>query len=162
MNFSTRLSKCSNYSDIFVLVKEAVNEVMCKKRIGLSLGLMDLPSYIGAFHQLGSNFIVLNKKLLEKVVRTNKKSIINSYIFHVLLHEYIHCLGYANEQETQSLAFMISEKTFGPNHLVSLIAKHGIGYLFDRIGSKDDLNLPTSKYFEVISNFENDNTNYFS
>lgn len=159
--FIHRLDECSDFACIFELVKEAVEKAIGRRRVGLSLGLLNLPNHIGAFHQLGSNFIVMNKKLLNQVIRTQNKKLLNAYIFHVLLHEYIHCLGSVNEQETQIVSYKISEKMLGENHLATLIAKHGIGSIFERIGQFEDYNPDKTDYFEVVENFENDNLNYF-
>ena len=160
-SFVERLKQCSSFACIFELVKEAVEKSSGKRRIGLSLGLLDLPNHIGGFHQLGSNFIVMNKKLLSRVVKTGNKELINSYVFHILLHEYIHCLGSVNEQETQILSYKISEENLGERHLATLIAKHGIGSVFEKIGNIDDNIQDKTGYFEVVQEFENDNLNYF-
>jgi len=159
MNFVDRLNECSDFSCIFELVKAAVEITINKRRVGLILGLSDLPHYIGAFHQIGSNFIVMNKKLLKEVIRRGNKKLINSYIFHILLHEYIHSLGHMNEQETQILTHAISEKVLGSKHLATMIARYGIGSIFSRIklehydGRIGDI--------EIVEDFEKDNLNYF-
>jgi len=63
------------------LVKEAVEKSIGKRRAGLILGLSDLPLHIGAFYQAGSNFIVMNRKLLLKVKMSEDTEFINSYCF---------------------------------------------------------------------------------
>jgi len=160
MNLVDKLNECSDFSCIFELVKAAVEITMNRRRVGLILGLSNLPSYIGAFHQIGSNFIVMNKKLLKEVVRRGNRKLINSYIFHILLHEYLHSLGYLNEQETQVLTHAISEKVFGSKHLVTLIARYGIGSILS--GIKLEHHEPRGiGDIEIVEDFEKDNLNYF-
>ena len=160
MDFIDRLDECSDFACIFDLVKSAVEIAIDKRRVGLILGLSNLPSYVGAFHQLGSNFIIMNKRLLKEVIRSGNRKLINAYIFHVLLHEYIHSLGYINEQETQILTHAISEKVLGSDHSATKIARYGIGSIFS--GMRFEHYEPKRiKDIEIIEDFERDNLNYF-
>jgi hypothetical protein len=159
MNFADKLDECSDFSHIFDLVKEAVKTTINRRRSGLMLGLSDLPVYIGALHQIGSNFIIMNKKLLKEVLRTCDKKIINSYIFHVLLHEYIHSLGFIDEKMTEMLTHGISEEVLGPNHFATLIAKNGIGSVLSNLNISYDE--PETRDIEIIEYFESDNLSYF-
>jgi hypothetical protein len=131
-----------------------------RSRVGLILGLSNLPLHIGAFHQLGSNFIVMNKRLLGEVVKTGNKRLTNAYIFHILLHEYLHSLGYVNEQETQILTHIITEKAFGPDHTATRIARYGIGQLFHSIGV-DGSEEHGMGGIEIVEDIDRDNLNYF-
>jgi hypothetical protein len=159
MNLSSRLSKCRGYACIFSLVKEAVESVMNRRRAGLSLGLSRLPNNIGAFYQVGSNFIVLNRNLVEEVSKTEDSELINSYIFHVLLHEYIHTLGFVDEKETYVITQQISEKVLGPEHIATRIASQGIGAVFSSMGLSPKEG--ASDGIDVIDTFEVENLNYF-
>ncbi len=161
MDLVERLNECPDFSCIFQLVKTAVEITMDKRRVGLMLGLTDLPNYVGALHQLGSNFIIMNKRLLKKVIRSGNKKLINAYIFHVLLHEYIHSLGYMNEQEVQILTHAISEKVLGPDHSATKIARYGIGSVFSNISRLEHYQSKRIKDIEIIKDFETDNLNYF-
>jgi hypothetical protein len=161
MNFVRRLNECSDFSCIFDLVKAAVENTTGRRRAGLILGLTDLPNYIGAFHQMGSNFIIMNRKLLEEIIKSGDKRLINAYTFHVLLHEYIHSLGFMDERKTQLLTQAISEKVLGSNHPATLIARHGIGYVFSNIGRMAHHEPQETIEIEIIEDFERDNLNYF-
>jgi len=98
LDYSMELDKCEDFSDVFELVKKAVKDVLGRWRVGLMLVLADLPINIGAYHSLGSNSIVVNRKILEAVKDSIKsKRKLNSWIFLVLLHEYLHSLGYVDE-----------------------------------------------------------------
>jgi len=160
MNLSDELNKCSNYSCIFKLVKRGVKDSIGKRRVGLSLGLTDLPNHVGAFHQVGSNFIVMNKNLLKEIRKSNNKKLINAYIFHVLLHEYLHSLGYINEQEVRILSHEISKNTIGSEHPATLIARYGIGSVFSNM-KLVQVNRPKKLgEIEIVDNFENENLSY--
>lgn len=161
MDFVDKLNGCSDFSCIFQLVKSAVEITIDKRRVGLMLGLTDLPNYVGALHQLGSNFIIMNKRLLKEVIRSGNGKLINAYIFHVLLHEYTHSLGYMNEQEVQILTHAISEKTLGPDHPATQIARYGIGSVFSNISRLEHYQPRRIKDIEIVEDFETDNLNYF-
>jgi len=161
MDFVDGLNDCSDFSCIFNLVKTAVETTIDRRRVGLMLGLTDLPNYVGAFHQMGSNFIVMNKRLLKEVIRSGNRKLINAYIFHILLHEYIHSLGFMNEQKTQLLTYAISEKVLGSDHPASLIAKHGIGSVFSGIRRLEHHSPQKIRDIEIVEDFETDNLNYF-
>ena len=161
MNLIDRLNKCSDFSCIFDLVKLAVETTIGRRRVGLILGLTDLPNYVGAFHQMGSNFIVMNKRLLKEVIRSGNRELINAYIFHILLHEYIHSLGYMNEQKVQLLTHAISEEVFGSDHPTTLIAKYGIGSVFSKISRLEHYEPKRIRNIDIVEDFERDNLNYF-
>jgi hypothetical protein len=161
MDFVNELNECSNFPSIFQLVKSAVEITMNKRRVGLMLGLTDLPIYIGALHQLGSNFIIMNKRLLKEVIKSSNRKLTNAYIFHVLLHEYIHSLGFMNEQEVQILTHAISEKVLGSDHPATKIARYGIGSVFSNIRRLEHYQPERIDDIEIIDDFETDNLNYF-
>jgi hypothetical protein len=76
--------------------------VLKERRGGLMLYLANLPPQIGALHQVGSNSIVLNRlvlKAIESLAKSRRE--LNSFIYTILLHEYLHSLGYIDEQETE-------------------------------------------------------------
>ena len=92
-----RLDKCENFQEVFSLVKRSVKDTLGRERAGLMLYLADLPLGLGAYYEVGSNGIVMNRALLEQVKRTaDSKREINSFVYSILLHEYIHTLGCIN------------------------------------------------------------------
>ena len=162
MDFADELNECSDFGCIFDLVKRTVEVTLNKRRVGLILGLTDLPSFIGAFHGVGSNFIVMNRKLLKKIISIYKnRRLVNAYIFHVLLHEYIHSLGYLNEHITRDLTYGISERVFGEDHPATKIARYGIGSVFPSIRMEyPDPRTEISTRIEIVNDFERDNMSY--
>src|SRR5438093_12673275 len=89
MNTSESLDRSFNFSEVFQLVKTSVKSSLGKRRTGLMLGLADLPEHIGAFHQVGSNFTVMNRSLLDQVTHISKyRQTLNAYVLYTLLPAY--------------------------------------------------------------------------
>jgi len=151
-----KLSNCKDYSCIFNLVKDVVERSMGMRRTGLMLGLLDLSPDIGAFFQVGSNFIMMNRGLLNMVKTSKDKSLINAYIFHILLHEYIHSLGCLDEKKTQALTYKITKGYLGEEHLATKMAERGITSVIPKYGfvnsNRDDI--------ELVKDFETENISY--
>ena len=122
--FTKRLEETKGLSDIFELVKSGVRKVLGFGRAGLNLALSELGApqggFIGAFYPVGSNIIVMNKTPLRRLRETNP-NLYKPYAFHILLHEYIHSLGMTDEQMTRKMAYEISRKLFGENHIVGSV-----------------------------------------
>lgn len=116
MPLSMELESAKSYGDIFALVKKAVNTSLGQHRVGLMLYLGNLPMKVGAFHPMGTNDIVLNRRLLEAAAKTEPKW--KAYVFSILLHEYIHSLGYADERQVRGLTYRVSLDNFGRDHPV--------------------------------------------
>ncbi|MBS7623664.1 hypothetical protein KEJ39_08360 [Candidatus Bathyarchaeota archaeon] len=117
LDYAKRLDESRDFADVFTLVKRAVKETLAQARAGLMLVLADLPLQVGAFHEVGSNTIVLNRRLLGAVMRSCKSTLeINSYVFAVLLHEYLHSLGHVDEREVRELSFQVARSCLGEDH----------------------------------------------
>jgi hypothetical protein len=127
MNLAKRLEESESFAGIFGLVKEATEAAIEKRRDGLMLALQYLPENLGAYYGLGSNFIVMNKALLEKFRDLRGSKDTKAYVFSVLLHEYLHSLGYVDEAMTSELCYQICKFSMGKDHMSTKIAKHGIG-----------------------------------
>ena len=108
--------------ETFEEVKKAVQKNERRSRAGLMLGLQEigasLDGFIGAYYPVASNIIIVNKTPLRRILETNK-ALLKPYAFHVLLHEYIHTLGYLDEETTGQKTYEISKKQFGENHIVT-------------------------------------------
>ena len=111
--------------DIFEVVKKSVWETIKKSRAGLELGLSELGNtqkgFLGAFYIGGSNMIVMNETPLRRIQETNPE-LLNPYIFTVLLHEYLHSLGYFDEVEVRKLTLSICLEIFGKRNVITHMA----------------------------------------
>jgi hypothetical protein len=125
-NYTQKLEEAKTLADVFELVKEGVRRVLKIGRAGLTLGLAELGSgaqtWIGAFYPVGSTTIIMNRTPLRRIVETDPR-LFTAYAFHVLLHEYIHALGYVEEKSTRNLVSLISSELFGADHPVARMAQ---------------------------------------
>jgi hypothetical protein len=157
--FTNRLDRASDFNDVWEIVKDSVKNVSGLYRVGIMLFLDDLPLYLGAYHPVGTNNIILNRTLLE-IVQEVKDSDANAFIYTLLLHEYIHALGYLRESDVRSLVFEISKESFGADHIVTRLASNGPWSILKNLplyqvqGPKRDL--------EVVKNFDVNSQNYIA
>jgi len=116
-DFQDRLEHSKGYGDLFDIVKRAVKQVLGLNRSGLMLYLGELPLRIAAFHQVGSNGIVLNRRIIDVFSRSAPSvAEVNSFVFTLMLHEYLHSLGYLEERDVNHLVYRISSDIFGADH----------------------------------------------
>jgi len=116
------LRKAASFDELFKAVKSLVEKRLGIRRAGLGLVLADLPLHIAGFTAIGTNSIVLNKQIIEaiKAISTTKEEF-NSYVFTVLLHEYLHTLGF-DEQSTRAKVKELVEQELGREHIASKLA----------------------------------------
>ncbi|MCJ7571547.1 MAG: hypothetical protein MUO82_06695 [Candidatus Thermoplasmatota archaeon] len=109
----------------FEEVKDAVQKITGKSRAGLMLGLQELGSsiegFIGAYFPVSSNIIVVNKTPIRRITET-KPELLKPYGFNVLLHEYIHSLGFLNEEFTKQKTYEITKKYYGEKHIATKLS----------------------------------------
>ena len=125
-SYRERLEYADNLRDVWDVVKDSVKEVLGHYRIGMMLFLDDLPLNLGAYHPVGTNNIVMNRRLIEIVeVATEDKNLVNAFIYNILLHEYLHAIGYLRESEIRTLLLQIAQECFGPDHIVTQLVTVG-------------------------------------
>jgi len=155
---NNRLLDLKDFNEVFEFVKTSVNSVYDMKRAGLSLMLHGMPARVGAYHVLGSNVIAINSVLLELVRKHSTSNYeYNSYLFTVLLHEYLHSFGILDENTVRNMSLKLCENFFGENRIVTVIAEDPLK-IFPQIGL-----VRYDKYeskFELIKNFDNSNQTY--
>jgi predicted Zn-dependent protease with MMP-like domain len=127
MGYEKNIEKAKNIADIFEIVKDIVLEYLGLDQAGLMVGISDLGAFergfIGAFYSLNSNMIIINKRPLARILQTDP-SLYKYYLFHVILHEYIHSIGSYDEAMTRQLVYEISGHYFGQNHIVTQLASN--------------------------------------
>lgn len=151
--FRNRLEKAASYGEIWEVVKETVAFALNLRRGGMMLFLDDLPLQLGAYHPVGTNNIVLNRRLVEIVEASIKnKLVVNALIYNLLLHEYLHALGAFSEVKTRRLVYEIARKCFGENHIVTLIAEKTPWALLEAVplGRVD----AKKRVMEIVKDFE--------
>tara|TARA_B100001971_G_scaffold210457_1_gene236008 strand:+ start:204 stop:689 length:486 start_codon:yes stop_codon:yes gene_type:complete len=161
MNKLTKISQNMNFDDIFSLVKKSVEKTLGQHRAGLTLVLTDLPNTIGAYHALGSNYLVMNRTILNAVsVLVKSKIELNSFIFSILTHEYLHALGYINEEKVRNLVFRVSEENLGRYHPASRMSSQGIVEIYLELRNLGEGKVGTNT--TIIKNFDNSSMPYIS
>jgi hypothetical protein len=163
---SLSLDRCMDFACVFEHVKAVVKNNLGLSRAGLMLGLTDLPRQVGGFHGVGGNLIVMNRRLLDIVVRSaqNRRQI-NAYVFYILLHEYLHALGFLSEAHVRQLSVQLCEKALGLDHPATHMAKYGIGAVLRGMGDLDfqtpEEELGVPRDFEIVSDFDHETSRWF-
>ena len=151
-------SHSTDYNSIFSLVRKAVKSTTGKERVGLGLALADLPAQLGAFWEVGGNYIVMNRNLLDALKVANRSGTeVNSFVFVILTHEYLHSLGVLDENKARELTARICATIFKEGHPAF------------EIGTKDPwqvypflMNIPNGNggNLKFINNFDSDTVSY--
>jgi hypothetical protein len=161
--FSNRLEKARDLPEIFELVKDSVQARMGISRSGLMLGLADLGGdqgqWIGGLYPVATNVIVMNKRPLN-VIRVTKPDMYKSYVYHILLHEYLHSLGILDEGETRRKAFEISKELFGDAHIATQIARD-ISTVIPFATYPGQMPMPPGVEIELVKGFDRSSTNSY-
>jgi len=129
-DYNERLKYSEDVASVFKIVRDVVENKFNRRRDDLVLEFDPLlPLPVKAIHKTDSNIIVLNKSIIGVVSSlANTKLELNSYIFWVLLHEYLHSLGIRGESDVASLARDIIEEFLGVKQPAALIAHKGLSY----------------------------------
>ncbi|MDG6916775.1 MAG: hypothetical protein JRM85_04180 [Nitrososphaerota archaeon] len=155
------LSEADGFDDIFEMVKAATERALGMHRAGLTLVLGDIPNSVGAYHEIGSNAIVMNRNILKIVERVSKsKTKRNSYVFMILLHEYLHSLGYSSDEQVKRLGEEISGACLGRGHIASMMATMPLDKFFPDLGRLTAFR--DRGEFETVSRFDSSSTTYIA
>ena len=118
------LETAESYAEVWQIVKDTVESSLRKRRGVMMLFLDDLPLQLGAYHPVGTNNIVLNRRLVEVVEASEKsKLVVNALVYNLLLHEYLHALGELSEDAVKRLVVVVAKKCFGAEHTATVIAR---------------------------------------
>ncbi len=154
-----RLDEARGYSEIWELVKDTVQTSLAKHRVGIMLFLDDLPLQLGAYHPVGTNNIILNRRLVQIVeASTKSQRLVNAFVYILLLHEYMHALGYVREAEARQLVYEVSQKSFGDDHIVSKLARTSPWALLENV-PLSPIDAP-KQAMEIVKDFEKSNRKY--
>lgn len=154
-----QLDNAKGFSEVWKIVKDNVRTVLKKQRRGMLLFLDDMPLRLGAYHPLGTNNIVLNRALVQIVEATTRsQKLLNSFVYTILLHEYLHALGYVSESEVRPFVYKISKECYGEEHIATRLAKRGPWSLLKGL-PLDALKAP-KRVMEIVKDFEKTNQRY--
>jgi hypothetical protein len=150
---TSKLSSARTYDEIFSIVKAHVETALGLHRAGLTLGLASLPSGIGAYHMVGSNMIVLNRSILEKVRKAEPKEILASFTYMLLLHEYLHSLGLMDEAQVKKASEEVAVRLLGSGHPASVLIRTPLTELFPYLSDLRFAERPMGE-IEVVPDFD--------
>jgi hypothetical protein len=151
--YRSHLENAKSYGEVWDIVKNSVEFSFQKHRSGMMLFLDDLPIQLGAYHPLGTNNIVLNRRLVQIVEASIKsRRVVNALIYNLLLHEYLHALGKYSEIEVRRLVYSVAKKCFGEDYVVTAVAEKSPWILLKDI-PLEGINAP-KQVMEIVKDFE--------
>jgi predicted Zn-dependent protease with MMP-like domain len=163
--YRNKLLQIKDFNEAFELVKMAVNEKFKMHRAGLGLILQGLPTNLGAYHVMGSNMIIINRRILDIIKKRKSVEEYNSYLFMVMAHEYLHSFGIVDELEVRNMTYDLCHNLFGEDHLATIMARYQPWAVFPELNlyhNNNNVNDNDSfeKNFEIIKNFDKTTQSY--
>jgi hypothetical protein len=156
--YGNKILQLADFNQAFELVKSAVEEKFNMHRAGLSLILQGLPTKLGAYHVLGSNLIIVNKRILGIIKIHKSLGEYNSYLFMVLTHEYLHSLGIIDEIQVRKMTYTLLVSLVGEQHIATKMARHQPWDLFPELSLLSDNSF--EQKFEIVKNFDKTTQSY--
>ena len=149
----------ADYDAIFRVVRDAVRHVLGIERPGLGLGLSNLPPQLGAYWQVTGNLIVMNEGLVN-AMRANAESPteLNSFIYVILAHEYLHSLGYLDERAVREVTARVTRTALGPDHAATRMAEGDLWHLYPFLAYVPGGN---GRRLKVVTKFDLDTTDRY-
>jgi hypothetical protein len=159
--YRERLEAAKDFGDVWEIVKDSVKEVLKQHRVGMMLFLDDLPLQLGAYHPVGTNNIVMNRTLMDIVkASTDSRIVVNAFAYSILLHEYLHAIGYLSEAQVRPLVVRVSEECFGPDHVATQLARAGPWSILKGV-PLDAVQAPR-RVMEIVKGFERPSQRYIT
>jgi hypothetical protein len=156
--YGNKIVQLADFNQAFELVKSAVEEKFNMHRAGLSLILQGLPTKLGAYHVLGSNLIIVNKRILGIIKIHKSLEEYNSFLFMVLTHEYLHSLGIIDEIQVRKMTYTLLVSLVGEQHMATKMARHQPWDLFPELSLFNDNSF--EQKFEIVKNFDKTTQSY--
>ena len=153
-----RLDSARNYDEVFAVVRESVRRVLGKERVGLGLGLSELPAQIGAYWQVTGNIIVLNERLIRVLDATEPQAQRTAYLYVVILHEYLHSLGFLDEGTDRRIVARVAAQALGEDHAAARLARADLWEAFPQLrnaGTGD------GQRVKIVRGFDSESTNRY-
>ncbi|MCJ7443521.1 MAG: hypothetical protein MUO26_03150 [Methanotrichaceae archaeon] len=163
-NIGSQFEDAITLADIFEVVKTVVLLSIGKSRGGLMLGMANLGNhpqgFFGGFFTIGSNVIVMNKIPLQRLKDT-KPDLFKPYAFYILLHEYIHSLGYMDEKVVRNMVYKICRDMLGEDHLSTKISAD-TGNFIKHFTYPDCILNPDQTCIELVNGFDRSSVSYIA
>ena len=156
--YRNKILNLSDFNEAFELVKSTVEARYKMHRAGLSLILQVMPTNLGAYHVLGSNLIIANKRILDIIKKYKSNEEYNSYLFMILVHEYLHSFGIIDELQVRKMTYALIASLVGEDHMATSMARYQPWNLFPELNLFH--NNSFEQKFEVIRNFDKTTQSY--
>ncbi|MCL5681034.1 MAG: hypothetical protein M1515_03175 [Candidatus Thermoplasmatota archaeon] len=146
-----------DYDRIFTSIKRMVSRNIRKERtVGLALSSFD--SQVGAFWVDGGNYITLNRNVVE-AMDANQRNLQEkkALVTVLLMHEYIHSLGFGSEIAARDLTAKIIEREMGRESLEYSIAESGPWNVFPFLS---EYRGRISERIDIVNRFGSRDTDY--
>ncbi len=154
-----KLDEAASYGEVWQIVKDTVDAAFAKRRSSMMLFLDDLPLQIGAYYPVGTNNIVLNRRLVDIVEATlSDKKTVNALVYNLLLHEYLHALGELSEVEVRRQVVAVATKSFGEEHSATVLAKKSPWILLKDIPL--EAAIAPKRVMQIVRDFEKTTSKY--
>lgn len=154
------LDSVMDYDRIFSVVKKSVKAALGKERSGLGLALSNLPVTLGAFWQVGGNYIVMNEVLVKAMSHlTRSTREFNSFVYTILTHEYLHSVGYIDEYQARQMTALVAKHTFGSEHPAVVMSTGDIWKQYPELLTMQG---GDGSILKIISRFDTDSTSYIA
>jgi hypothetical protein len=163
INYNQALEDTRNIPDIFELVKKGVREATGLSRPGLMLGLADLgegaQSWIGGYHVIATNAIIMNSRPMDHI-HTYNPDLYKPYVFFILIHEYLHTLGYFDEAGCRDKVVEVVKTLFGSEHVIYAMARNINAFLPQFSTMKYGWMPPTNPEIRYVRGFDRSSVSY--
>lgn len=160
MSYEKRIAEARSIAKMFAIAKDMVSEYLGAEQYGLLVGISDLGmqrnGFVGAYYSPDANTIIINKRPLAKILRQNPAHF-NNYLFHVMLHEYVHSLGLYDEAQTRQVVGEMTAHYFGEEHAITQLT-WDIGKHFTHYTDEP----PADLSIEFVDGIDRKNTDYIN
>lgn len=152
-DYRSRLDNAKSYGEVWNVVRDSAEFSLHKRRSSMMLFLDDLPLQLGAYHSIGTNNIVLNRRLVQVVeAALESKREVNALVYNLLLHEYLHALGEYSEVAVRRLVYEVAKKSFGEDYIATVLARKSPWALLQGI-PLEVIEAP-KRVMEIVKDFE--------
>lgn len=123
-----------DFSGLYKFISKIVKTILNKEHPKILLGLLNLgfsrEQFIGGFFLEGTNEIYLNRTALNIMKKETSSDHYKAYLIFLLLHEYLHAIGYLDEHKTMKLTTAILLAIFPKGYMLERLARNGLNQVF--------------------------------
>ena len=157
--FAVKVAHLKDFNEALELVKSSVFQKFKMHRAGLSLVLQVMPTNLGAYHILGSNIIAINSYVLAAIKNlSGSDTEYNSYLFMVLVHEYLHSLRLVDENTVRQMTYDLCKTMLGDDHSSTKMAKEDPSSLFPQL--RNMVQTQFGRDFQIVKKFDTASQGY--